>query len=144
MHDLTQLMLPPSLEELVLARFTGLLSLSGAERWTRLRLLELFDCPRLASLEPVAGMTSLEVLGIGTLQTESFDFSPLARLPRLREIAHMGHNAFDLTPLRGKPGITIHVPVNCALTGADHLGPGAAIEEFIEAPRMHLLNSAGG
>jgi hypothetical protein len=89
---LADLQLPRSLEDLTLAGFADLGSLSGAERLESLKKLKLFECPRLSDLAPVTGMKSLEALEIGILQVNTVDLSPLAKLPRLRDLALPGNN----------------------------------------------------
>jgi NACHT domain len=139
-HDVSgfvDLQVPRSLENLILSGFNNLSSLSGVECWENVKTLELFECPRLSDLAPVSGMKSLAKIGIGILQVGTVNLSPLAELSRLREITLMGFNAFDLTPLRGMRDIVIRVPVNSALVGAKELGLGAAVTEFVVAPRMN-------
>lgn len=142
--DLTDLQLPRSLEELALSGFANLSSLSGAERWETLKTLELFECPRLSELAPVTGMKSLEALGVGILQVNTVDLSPLAELPRLREFALLGHNNFDLTALRGKRDIVVHVPVGSTLIGTEELGSGASVAEFEASPRTRITAAGEG
>jgi hypothetical protein len=142
--DLADLRLPQSLEELTLSGFANLSSLSGAERWETLKALELFECPRLSDLVPVTGMKSLEALGVGILQVNTVDLSPLAELPRLRELALHGHNDFDLTALRGKRDIVVHVPVGSTLIGTEELGSGASVAEFVNSPRTEITASGEG
>jgi hypothetical protein len=142
--DLAGLQLPRSLEELTLSGFPNLGSLSGAERWQTLKGFELFECPRLSDLAPVTGMKSLEALGLGILQVNRVDLSPLAELPRLRELALLGHNNFDLTALRGKRDVVVHVPVGSALIGTEELGSGVSVAEFSSAPRTVITASGEG
>lgn len=141
--DFGALELPKSLELLSLSGFGGLTDLSGAERWEALKALELFEFPRLSSLAPVAGMRSLEALGIGTVQNDAPNLSSLAELSRLKELALFGHASFDLTALRGKSGIVIHVPVGSIVMGSEDLGRGASVAEFEYAPRISLVDSEG-
>ena len=150
LSDLSDLQAPRSLANLTLSGFYNLSSLSGAERWENLKTLELFECARLSDLGPLSGMKSLEKVGIGILQISTVDLSPLAALPRLREITLMGYNAFDLTALRGKRDVVVRVPTNSTLIGAEGLGPGAAVVDFVVAPRIDIptggkaeWNSAG-
>jgi hypothetical protein len=142
--DLADLQLPRSLEELTLSGFANLSSLSGAERWETLKTLELFECPRLSELAPVTGMKSLEALGVGILQVNTVDLSPLAELPRLREFALLGHNNFDLTALRGKRDIVVHIPVGSTLIGTEELGSGASVAEFEASPRARITAAGEG
>lgn len=142
--DLAALQLPRSLEGLTLSGFPNLSSLSGAERWTTLKAFELFECPRLSDLAPVTGMKSLEALGVGILQVNTVDLSPLAELPRLRELALLGHNNFDLTALRGKRDIVVHVPTGSTLIGTEGLGSGVSVAEFSTAPRTDITASGEG
>jgi hypothetical protein len=87
-------------------------------------------------LSPIAGTKSLEAVAVGILQVNTVDLSPLAQLPRLREIVLMGYNAFDLTALRGKTDLAIRVPADSALIGAEELGPGSSVAEFTFPPRL--------
>ncbi len=98
----------------------------------------------MSDLAPVTGMKSLEALGVGILRVNTVDLSPLAELPRLRELALLGHNNFDLTALRGKRDIIVHVPVGSTLTGAEELGSGASVAEFSSAPRTDITPSGEG
>lgn len=134
--DLRDLRVPRSLEQLILSGFSNLSSLSGPERWETLKALEIFECPRLSDLGSVTAIRTLEKIGLGILHVSMVDLSPLAELPRLREITLMGSNAFDLTALRGKIGLMIRVPVSSTLIGAEGLGPGSSVAEFLVAPRI--------
>jgi hypothetical protein len=136
--DLTDLQIPQSVESVALSGFSNLITLSGGEHWTELLALELFECAELSDLEAVAGMISLVKIGIGIFQASTIDLTPLAGLPKLREVTLMGYDVFDLTGLQGKPDITIRVPVNSALIGADELGPRTNLVEFTLAPRVNL------
>jgi hypothetical protein len=142
--DLSDLQLPQSLEDLTLSGFANLSSLSGAERWETLKALELFECPRLSDLAPVTGMKSLEALGVGIFLLNTVDLSPLAALPQLRELALLGHDNFNLTGLRGKRDIVVHVPIGATLIGMEELGPGASVAEFAAAPRTDITGSEEG
>lgn len=139
--DLEGLGVPRSLEELTLSGFANLSCLSGAERLESLKALELFECPQLSDLRAVMRMKSLEALGVGMFQVGSVDLSPLAELPRLRELALMGHDEFDLTALQGKPDLVVHVPFGATLVGTEGLGPGSSVAEFVVAPRMDVTAS---
>jgi hypothetical protein len=133
---------PPSAEGVSLSGFGSLKSLAGAEHWTTLRALELFDCPSLTDLGPLAGMTALERIGLGTAHAHLADLSPLAALPRLREVTLMGNWSFDVSGLRGASGLQVRVPVGSALAGADGLGAGVTLSVFDVPSR--LVPSAPG
>jgi NACHT domain len=138
LFDLRDLRVAPSLENLTLSGFDRLGSLSGIERMENLRALELFACSKLSDIQPLAAMGSLEKIGLGTLLANSTDLTPLAALPRLSEIALMGHNSFDLTALRGRPDLVVRIPAGSQLIEADGLGPGSGVAEFTSPPRMYI------
>jgi hypothetical protein len=138
LFDLRDLRVAPSLENLTLSGFDRLGSLSGIERMENLRALELFACSKLSDIQPLAAMGSLEKIGLGTLLANSTDLTPLAALPRLSEIALMGHNSFDLTALRGRPDLVVRIPAGSHLKEADGLGPRSGVAEFTSPPRMYI------
>jgi hypothetical protein len=127
---------PPSAEGVSLSGFDALSSLAGAEHWSTLRALELFDCPRLTDLGPLAGMTALERIGLGTARVDVTDLSPLAALPRLREVTLMGNWSFDISGLRGSAGLRLRVPVGSVLRGVDGIGAGVTVSTFDVASRL--------
>jgi hypothetical protein len=54
---------------------------------TRLRFLRISECGEMASLAPIESLTELEVLyAWGSTRIVDGDLSPLARLPRLKEV----------------------------------------------------------
>jgi hypothetical protein len=128
--------LPGSIEGVSLSGFEVLSSLAGAGRHQAVRALELFGCPALTDLDPISGMTSLERIGIGIEHVDTVDLSPLAALPRLREVTLMGNWSFDLSGLRGKQDLCVRVPANSALKGARELGAGTAVIEFAVPSRL--------
>jgi len=85
---------PKALQSLSLYGFPNLASLDGIERWQGLVTIEFFDCPQLTSFAPLASLTSLESVSPGLFAESPRDLSPLASLPRLRELSLRGHSEF--------------------------------------------------
>jgi NACHT domain len=118
---------PQSLQGLSLYGFSRLGSLAGIERWNGLQTVELFECPGLRDLSPLADVASLEQVSLGLFAMSSADLSPLAALPHLARLSLMGHGQFDLTALAGKQDLEVTVPAGARVTGA--LGPGPVVVE---------------
>jgi hypothetical protein len=124
---------PRSLRGLSLYGFPDLTSLDGIDQWQGLTAIELFECPRLTSFAPLASLTSLETISLGLFPEESRDLSPLARLPRLKELHLMGNSEFDVNSLAGAQDLVIYVPAAARLLGADKLGSTSRITEHAYA-----------
>jgi len=119
--------LPESVWWLSLYGFAQLTSLDGIAGATGLRTLELFDCPRVTSLAPLASVTSLEHISLGLLTRRPPDLTPLADLPRLATITLAGHTEFDVAALAGMQDVTITVPPKARVTGAEEIAPSTRI-----------------
>lgn len=132
--DLTDLSILPSrphaLQSFSLHIASELRSLTGVERWQGLKDIQLFECPRLVDLAPLAMVSSLEQLCLGLFAMNAVDLSPLAELPNLRELSLMGHGSFDITGLAGKRDLVISVPLMATVTGAENLGPGSSVSYY--------------
>lgn len=129
--DLTALSLlpsrPQSLQALSLSGFPELTSLAGIERWDGLKDLELFECPQLTDLTPLAAVTSLKRMSLGFFPGCPKDLSPLTALRNLRELSFSGQNMFDLSTLAGMPNLTVDVPERTRIIGAGKLGPMSSV-----------------
>ena len=121
---------PRSLQGLSLYGFPSLTSLDGIEQWEGLKTIELFDCPQITSLAPLASLTSLEHISLGLFPEGNRDLSPLTSLPRLKKLSLMGHSAFDVNSLTGIQGLRITVPPKTRVIGADKLGPSSQVTEL--------------
>ena len=116
----------------------GFEAVAGAERLTTLRVRK----PKMKSLDPLAGHGSVEVvtMALGGLT----DLTPLATLPRLREV--------DLLEVRGLGGRDLDALSGCAaltrlglfaLRGVDDLGAlgGGPVVESLEALTLDRLGA---
>jgi hypothetical protein len=121
---------PASLEMLSLSGLDRLFTIDGIGEWTGLKDFRLINCPRLASLAPLAEVKTLECVGLGSLGVTQIDLRPLAELPALREVSLMGHGDYDLNALAGIPNLTIRVPKGARISGGNKLGSGTMVEEF--------------
>jgi hypothetical protein len=104
-------------------------SLDGLERWQGLAAIEFFDCPQVTSFARLGSLTSLETVSLGLLSQQPRDLSPLAGLPRLRELSLLGHSDFDVSSLAGARGLVVAVPPSARVAGADKLGPESRVTE---------------
>ncbi|HUQ64379.1 MAG TPA: hypothetical protein VM121_11540 [Acidimicrobiales bacterium] len=96
LHDITALEdLPPArLRELHLesCRTSDLTSVASARG---LQLLNMSDCGEIESLRPLGGLGDLETLWLyGTTKVLDDDLTPIARLPRLRELRMMSRKTY--------------------------------------------------
>lgn len=104
-------------------------SLDGIEQWEGLKTIELFDCPQITSLAPLASLKSLEHISLGLFPDGPGDLSPLTSLQRLQDLSLMGHSAFDVNSLAGIQDLLITVPSKARVLGADKLGPSSHVYE---------------
>jgi hypothetical protein len=125
---------PTALTALSLYGFPNLARLDGIERWEGLVTVEFFDCPRITSFAPLRSLTSLESVSLGLLGEVPRDLSPLANLPRLRELTLHGHSEFDVNSLAGARDLVVVVPPRAKVAGADRLGPASRVAEFAGSP----------
>lgn len=91
--------------------------------------MELFECPQLTDLSPLAKVKSLEQVTLGLFAMNATELRPLAELPQLRRLSLMGHGAFDLTALAGRQDMAVTIPLGASITGAENLGPGCTVTE---------------
>ena len=124
---------PVLLRDLGIYGFPLLASLEGIARWESLKTIELFECPQLSDLTPLASISSLEHISLGIFSAVPIDLSPLTSLPRLRTISLKGHNVFDLSPLSGIRDVVITVPAGAKVSGEDKLGPASHVTRAIYA-----------
>ena len=73
--------------------------LTGLEHATELEELRLWQHREIRDISPLAGLTKLRKLGLGTNAIR--DISPLAGLTRLRELHLGGNQILDISPLAG-------------------------------------------
>ena len=98
----------PSLLVLWIEKAKRLSGLDGVRMLKNLRTLILRDCPKLISLQPIAGLSRLETIGL--MQTTNIadgDLSVLKNLPRLETVRfverkHYSHHLADF-PNGGEP-----------------------------------------
>jgi hypothetical protein len=129
--DLRALPPPPrSLRGLSLYGFPRLASLNGIEQCDSVQTIELFECPQITDLTPLAAVKSLEHISLGIFSEEPMALSPLTSLPRLKQLSLKGHGAFDVSFLAGIQDLVITVPPRARIVGADRLGPTSRVEEF--------------
>ncbi len=119
--------LPASLQGLSLYGFSGLTGLDGIERWDGLKTIELFECPQITDLRPLAAVKSLEHISFGLFSAEPGDLGPLTSLPQLKTISLRGHSPFDVSSLSGIRDAVISVPPRARIVGADKLGPTSRV-----------------
>lgn len=88
LHDISDVAgLGPSLLELELEDGRSLSAIDDVESLVNLRFLGVSECGDIESLAPVKELERLEVLyAYGSTRVADRDLSPLAQLPRLREI----------------------------------------------------------
>jgi hypothetical protein len=85
LHDIAEL--PASLRELKFEECVRIEAIDDVEPLVGLRLLGVSECGDISSLAPVAPLTQLVVFyAWGSTRVLDGDLSPLARLPRLKEI----------------------------------------------------------
>jgi hypothetical protein len=125
---------PRALTRLSLYGFPNLARLDGIERWEGLVTVEFFDCPRVTSFVPLGSLTSLESVSLGLFGEGRLDLSPLASLPRLRELFLLGHSEFDVNSLAGARDLLVVVPPRARVAGADRLGAASRVAEFAGSP----------
>lgn len=140
--DLSQLpSRPQSLLALSLSGFPEMVSLAGIERWRDLENIELFECPQLTDLSPLSAVTSLKHLTLGLFPAPPRDLSSLTTLRNLRALSFRGQSTFDISTLAGMPNLTVNVPPQARIIGADKLGPMSTITKFeysSRPPRLHI------
>jgi hypothetical protein len=125
---------PGSLRGLSLYGCPNLTSLDGLDRWQGLAAIEFFDCPQVTSFARLGSLTSLETVSLGLLSQQPRDLSPLAGMPRLRELSLLGHSDFDVSSLAGARDLIIVVPPSARVAGADKLGPESRVTEQAGTP----------
>jgi hypothetical protein len=97
-----------SLRELELEDCPAITQLDGVEQLVGLRFLGVSDCGDIKSLAPVDALDQLEELDAwGSTRIVDGDLSPLAQLPRLREIRMRDRRAYkprvaDLVSVEGR------------------------------------------
>lgn len=80
-----------------------------------------------ADLSVLSGLHRLETLRLTSLASPP-DLTPLRDLTGLRRLWLYGSGDLDLTPLAGKPALTIYAGRDQKLLGTDLLGPGGTIK----------------
>jgi hypothetical protein len=119
---------PSALQSLVIDGLSDLSTLHGLSRWNGIRHLALIQCSRLTNIDEISSVNTLCSIHLdGPLPRE---LGALAELPELIELRLEGRNYIDLTPLAGKQGLAIYVPVDMKVRGAKTLGDESHVATF--------------
>jgi hypothetical protein len=128
LRDLTPLSFLDSPEALWLARCEHLSDLSQLTEWSgTLTTLEVAACP-VEDWTPLARLTRLRTLAIHSAGLT--DLSPLSNLRTLTTLVLDGQGWIDLAPLAGRRGLTVRVRQDTMLTGEQVLGPDCTVERI--------------